>query len=161
MLFSFGGKLLNYNPKNEEGIKNYFEYALDIRKFIALDSSSHHLFALQFYGKWNTADAGFGNYNKIGNESYFRGYYNGRFRDRNLIATQVEYRFKVYKRFGAVAFLGGGTVYGKTFDLSTLLPSYGGGFRFLIDRENNTNLRMDYALGTEGGAFYIGFGEAF
>ena len=44
----------------------------------------------------------------MGGESLMRGYYLGRYRDRHLLATQVEYRilpFTFSKRWGASIFL--------------------------------------------------------
>ena len=56
----------------------------------------------------------------MGGEQLMRGYYLGRYRDNNLVAGQVEYRFLPFpfsKRLGAAAFLGAGTVAPKVGDL--------------------------------------------
>jgi hypothetical protein len=40
--------------------------------------------------------------------------------------------------------------------------NYGGGIRFLMDKEEHTNLRLDYAVGQDGNkGFYVVFGESF
>ena len=44
----------------------------------------------------------------MGGESMMRGYYLGRFRDKNMLATQAEYRFLPFafsNRWGAAAFV--------------------------------------------------------
>jgi hypothetical protein len=41
-------------------------------------------------------------------------------------------------------------------------PNAGFGFRFLVDKKENTNLRIDYAVGAQNqSGFYISFGESF
>jgi len=40
-----------------------------------------------------------------------RGYYTGRFRDRNFIAGQTELRYRFADRFGVAAFAGTGEVF--------------------------------------------------
>jgi hypothetical protein len=45
---------------------------------------------------------------------------------------------------------------------NSIKPNGGLGLRFLVDKEENTNLRIDYAIGTAGqDGFYISFGESF
>lgn len=100
----------------------------------------------------------------LGSDGSMRGYYRGRFRDRQFAAAQVEIRLPVIWRFGAAAFAGAGQVargFGG-FGLHSLKPSFGGGLRFLVDRQENVNLRLDYAIGEAGNTgFYVSFGEAF
>lgn len=41
-------------------------------------------------------------------------------------------------------------------------PNAGVGLRFLVDKNENTNLRFDYAVGVQNqSGFYISFGESF
>jgi len=41
-------------------------------------------------------------------------------------------------------------------------PNAGIGLRFLVDKNENTNLRLDYAIGKNNqSGFYISFGESF
>ncbi len=41
-------------------------------------------------------------------------------------------------------------------------PNAGVGLRFLVDKNERTNLRFDYAIGQDGQkGFYISFGESF
>ena len=42
-----------------------------------------------------------------------------------------------------------------------IFPSIGAGMRFKVLKEDNINLRVDYAIGKVGSKFYITFGEAF
>ncbi len=100
----------------------------------------------------------------LGSDGPMRGYYRGRFRDRQFVTAQAEVRFPLIWRFGAAAFAGAGQV-AHGFDevgLRALKPSIGSGLRFLVDRQENVNLRLDYGVGAAGNTgFYVSFGEAF
>jgi hypothetical protein len=81
-----------------------------------------------------------------------------------MLATQLEYRLVLPKRFGLVAFGGIGEVipgesqlYGK----QKFLPSGGAGVRFQLSKKYHVNLRVDIAQGRDGHTFGMGIGEAF
>jgi outer membrane translocation and assembly module TamA len=99
----------------------------------------------------------------FGASSDLRGYDSGKFRDDASWATQVEVRQHLFGKFGAVAFAGiGGTAPSfSDLDESEFLPSAGVGLRFMPVKSANTNVRIDYAWGKDGGALYISVGEAF
>jgi outer membrane translocation and assembly module TamA len=103
----------------------------------------------------------------LGNDEMMRGYYNGRYRDRNFIAGQTELRYRLSERIGVVGFLGTGEVFHSSFSFSQLKPDYGAGLRYFFDIEKGLSLRADYGIGQkpmgEGreSGFYIGLGQAF
>ena len=103
----------------------------------------------------------------MGNDEIMRGYYNGRFRDRNLIAAQTELRYRLGDRFGLVGFIGTGQVFNSTFSFDELKPNYGGGLRYFFDIEKGLSIRIDYGVGekrpgeSRQSGVYIGLGEAF
>ncbi|GAA4381240.1 BamA/TamA family outer membrane protein [Hymenobacter koreensis] len=100
----------------------------------------------------------------LGSDADMRGYYRGRFRDRQYAAAQAELRVPLFWRVGAVAFGGAGQVARNLggFGLHDLKPSAGVGLRFLVDKRENVNLRFDYGVGQQGNSgFYVAFGEAF
>ena len=95
-----------------------------------------------------------------------RGYYLGRFRDKNLIAGQVEYRilpFSFSKRVGASVFMSIGQVFGddRSLKWGQFLPAGGAGLRFLIFPEKDIYTRLDMAFTAEGSGIYFFIGEAF
>lgn len=99
-----------------------------------------------------------------GTSAHLRGYIAGQYFTRYMMATQVEYRLELPKRFGVVVFggLGGvipgsGQIYGK----SSFLPAGGGGLRYELSKVYHVNLRADIAQGTTGHTFSMGVGEAF
>jgi hypothetical protein len=102
-----------------------------------------------------------------GTNNELRGYVAGRYFTRYTMATQVEYRLVLPKRFGLVAFGGlGGAIPGgnqlfQMVQTSHFLPSGGGGLRFQLSKKYHVNLRADIAQGRDGHTFGLGVGEAF
>jgi hypothetical protein len=102
-----------------------------------------------------------------GTNNELRGYTAGRYFTRYTLATQVEYRLVLPKRFGAVVFGGlGGTIPGGNQLLQRVqngrfLPAGGGGLRFELSKKYHVNLRADIAQGVDGHTFGMGVGEAF
>jgi hypothetical protein len=103
----------------------------------------------------------------LGSNERMRGYYNGRYRDKNYVAAQTELRYRMSKRFGVVGFGGTGTVFHDTFDVNQLKPDYGAGIRYFFDVEKGLSFRFDYGVGEKRPGelrqkgFYVGLGEAF
>ena len=89
--------------------------------------------------------------------------YLGRYRDKHLMATQVEVRAPLFWRFGGVVFGGLGDVAPKLtgFAFRSLKPTIGAGLRVRVDDVEGTNLRLDVAVGRRALGFYASFGEAF
>jgi hypothetical protein len=104
---------------------------------------------------------------QMGSDEMMRGYYGGRYRDRNFIAGQTELRYRISERFGVVGFVGTGEVFHTGFDMNTLKPNYGGGIRYFFDIEKGLSVRLDYGAGQKApgeqrqSGFYIGLGQAF
>ena len=90
-----------------------------------------------------------------------RGFYRGRYIDNNMLSGQVELRQHIYKRFGAVMWVGCGSVFPSFKELkgSDFLLNYGLGVRF--EFKHNINFRVDYGFGKEMGGFVITLSEAF
>jgi outer membrane protein assembly factor BamA len=102
-----------------------------------------------------------------GTNNELRGYTAGRYFTRYMLASQLEYRLVLPKRFGLVAFGGvGGVIPGGSQPLqrvqnSHFLPGGGGGLRFALSKKYHVNLRADIAQGRDGHTFGMGVGEAF
>ena len=99
-----------------------------------------------------------------GTNSELRGYTAGKYFTRYMLATQLEYRLELPKRFGVVAFGGlGGVIPGgdQLLMTSKFLPGGGAGVRFQLSKKFHVNLRADIAQGTDGHTFSMGVGEAF
>ena len=99
-----------------------------------------------------------------GTNNTLRGYIAGKYFTTHMLATQVEYRLELPKRFGLVVFGGiGGVIAGSGQFIATsqFLPSGGGGLRFQLNKKHHVNLRADIAQGRGGHTFGMGIGEAF
>jgi hypothetical protein len=104
---------------------------------------------------------------EIGNDEMMRGYYNGRYRDKNFLAGQTELRFRLSDRIGVAGFAGTGTVFKNSFRFNELKPNYGGGLRYFFDTEKGLTMRVDYGFGERipgekrQQGLYLSLGEAF
>lgn len=139
---------------------------LDARIFRPVGKSG--VLAWQAIGQFFSGNVPFNQLSLLGGESMMRGYYLGRFRDKNQIATQLEYRILPLplgfsKRIGAAAFAGTGTVF-PDFSLASInkvVWSAGAGLRFLLFPKKDIYTRFDVAFTQEGSGFYLFIGEAF
>ncbi len=121
--------------------------SLDLRAYRGLFGS--HVIALQTYNVFISGEAPFQMLGLLGGSYWMRGYYRGRYRDRNMITAQVEYRFPVWWRFGAAAFAGAGDVQrdaGK-FRVDRFKYSVGCGARFMFDTRERIVARLDVGFG--------------
>lgn len=102
----------------------------------------------------------------LGGDMTMRGYYLGRYRDKNYIATQAEIRYRFHPRLGINAFAGTGTTFSKTFS-ARLVPSYGIGGRYFYSLKHASSIRLDYAIGEQRhgekrqSGIYLSIAEAF
>lgn len=152
----------NFNPLFGTDFQ-YTNFVIDLRKYIRL--YENQVLALQLYSFNNSGEnipirslASFGGANRM------RGYYEGRFKDKQEFVMQTEYRIPIYKRIGAVVFGGVGNVNDKVsdFSLNKLKYSYGAGLRFAINKSEKLNIRIDYGIaGGINKGFYLQIGEAF
>ncbi|MEI6948652.1 BamA/TamA family outer membrane protein [Paraflavisolibacter sp. H34] len=124
--------------------------------------------AAQVFGQFSVGAPPFNQLSLMGGESLMRGYYLGRYRDRNQISAQVEYRllplpFSFTKRWGAAVFGGTGSVFNRFHEFSTrdFVFAGGAGLRFLLFPKKDIFTRLDVAFTKEGRGFYIFIGEAF
>lgn len=82
----------------------------------------------------------------LGGDMSMRGYYLGRYKDKNYSTAQAELRYRFLPRFGVTGFLGAGSTFSKQHKLR-LVPSYGAGLRYFFSLEHSSSIRIDYALG--------------
>lgn len=140
----------------------YSNLVVDVRKYI---SFKQKVLALQAYYSGNYGDEiPLRSLASLGGSNRMRGYYEGRFRDKQLITLQSELRFPVYKRLSAVAFGAVGDVGNNLSDFSPFefKYTYGTGLRFAVNKTERLNIRVDYGFGAKGNSgLYFQLGEAF
>lgn len=160
---AFGQFSFNHFDKFWGSDYGYTSYQLDLRKYIPI-AQAKQVLALQLFSLNNVGEVPIRSLAAFGGASRMRGYYEGRYKDLNQTILQAEYRFPVYKRFGAVVFGGGGNVSHSMLDyaINDFKFSYGAGIRFALDTREKLNLRVDYGMGEgKNSGFYLQLGEAF
>ncbi|WP_224360398.1 BamA/TamA family outer membrane protein [Hyalangium versicolor] len=123
---------------------------------------AQHVVALHALVELRSGEPPFYDTGKLGSSEMMRGYFEGRFRDRQHLALQAEYRSPLFWRVGGVVFASVGNV-GRSLDgamLSNLKPAAGAGLRLAPMADVPVNLRLDVAYGSEL-SFYLNLGEAF
>lgn len=98
----------------------------------------------------------------LGGPDDLRGFRRHRFRDRNLILLQAEYRWEVFTAMDAAIFVDAGKVASTRSDLTLrrLERDYGFGVRFGTD--NGVFLRIEGAYGSRDGKHFVfRFGDVF
>lgn len=99
-----------------------------------------------------------------GGDAIARGFFYGRYRTSAFSTLQSEYRAGIYRKWGFTCFAGLGNLDNRVdqFRQQGLKWNAGLGLRFQVDPAERTNLRLDYAVGSQGSSgFYISFGEVF
>ena len=78
-------------------------------------------------------------------------------------SAQVEARWHFHKKWGAVAFAGGGYHKNSFSNIrdQDLIHSYGIGLRFMVLESKRINMRLDYGRSNDSDAIYLSVGEAF
>lgn len=143
------------------GDNGFGVYTLDLRKYFPVART--HVLALQALGIATSGEPPFDLYPQLGGESLLRGYFQGRYRDRSLLALQGEYRLPLFGRFGAAGFVGFGQVAPdiSEFGFDRFWVAGGAGLRFLLAKREGLNIRADFAIGQGSSGFYLSLGEAF
>jgi len=133
----------------------------DGRYFIP--TSKKQVLAMQIVGQFSAGDVPFNQLSMMGGETMMRGYYLGRYRDKNYLAAQIEYRFLPFgfsKRLG-------GAVFGSVGSVSDKMPttnykwSTGAGLRYLLFPKKDIFSRIDVGFNPDGYGIYFYVGEAF
>jgi hypothetical protein len=148
----------------------YTNYTVDARKYFLIGKKD--VLAFQAYGYFNNGKVPFLSLAALGGSYIMRGYYSGRFRDKDLVVTQAEYRMHVWRKFGMVGFAGIGQVARNTDQIvederrRDLPPNHykvagGWGLRYALREKERLNLRVDFGFARHSQGTYITVSEAF
>lgn len=105
-------------------------------------------------------------YEDLGGDMTMRGYYLGRYKDKNYATLQAELRYRFMARFGITGFAATGSTFSNEHK-ARMITSFGGGLRYFYSLEHNSSLRFDYAVGEQRKGekrqtgFYLSISEAF
>jgi len=142
---------------------------LDYRQYQTIVRKGSTL-AWQLKTRYSQGDVPWTEFSMIGTPFDLRGYTWGQYRDYSSLFIMAEYRYMFGRKkpngrgdmfgpFGAVAWVGSGSVTPNWGEFTYWLPNAGIGLRFEIQKR--MNLRIDYGFGVESSAFYFSFNEAF
>jgi hypothetical protein len=158
------GSFLRFSNVINSGSSVYDQVSIDARRYKTIGKKMPLTFSGRFYSLNTLGNAPFFDLAVLGGDKIARGYFYGRYRENNLLTLQTETRWTLYKWFGVAAFGGLSSIYSfnDPFNTSNLKPNGGIGLRFRVDKNEGTNLRFDYGIGSDGqSGFYISFGESF
>ena len=139
----------------------FTQMILDARKYFPL--GANQVLAVQgvFESVWG--ECPFQTLPMFGGLNLLRGFYEGRYRDQNMLAVQAEYRRPLWGRFGFCGFAGAAQVQDKISRLALreFHVAWGIGLRYKFNRRENLNIRLDAGFAGSSPAFYLTFAEAF
>ena len=142
---------------------------IDARKYLSFGQKGKSILAFWGYA-WLTLDGNqpYFNLPSTGNDMYNgigRGYQIDRYRGRNLLYVEVEYRFGITKNglIGAVVFANSQSYVRRLESgIRKIIPAGGLGLRIKVNKYTNTNLAIDYAVGLNGSrGLFVNLGEIF
>ncbi len=147
------------------GSFSFRRWDVDLQQYLSI-LKQHRTLALRAFISLADADEGrevpFYLQRWLGGSHMLRAYRSYRFRDRNLLLLQAEYRWEVLPFLSGALFYDAGTVAAERRDLhlNDLKHDYGFGFRFGVGA--GVFLRTDVAFGgAEGKRFMLRFNNVF
>ncbi len=148
---------------------NWQSLLVDLRHYIPFPRHSENILAFWSYN-WLTLNGnppyldlpstGWDTYGNTG-----EGYIQGRFRSKNMLFLEAEYRFKLTSNglFGGVVFANAQSFTewpSNTFQ--TIAPAAGLGLRVKFNKYSRTNIAIDYGFGQNGSqGVFVNLGEVF
>lgn len=143
--------------------QGFNKFILDLREYLPTGENS--LLAFQLYSENNFGNIPFQALASYGGGTRARGYFFGRFIDKQMYLSQVEFRWRYKPRWTLATFALAGEVaneFEDFFSIKNIKPSFGFGARFKLFKDKDTWLRFDYGSGIEGNSgIYFGINDAF
>ncbi|MBW3131185.1 MULTISPECIES: hypothetical protein [Hymenobacter] len=147
----------------------YQTLLLEARRYLRLREGSGNMLALWSYNSitlqgtppyLDLPSTGWDTYNNTG-----RGFIQGRFRGKDMLYAEAEYRFRITRNrlLGGVAFGNAQTISEPaTNQFEKVVPAVGVGLRVAMNKLSRTNLSIDYGFGFDGSrALSFNVGEVF
>lgn len=119
------------------------------------------IIAGEYHSLFNYKDVPWPMLASVGGPSRMRGYFEGRYRDKNIVEAQIELRQHLWKRNGMAVWVGAANVFPK-FDAMRLrktLLNGGIGYRWAF--KQGVNVRLDLGFTKNGMGFTFNINEAF
>ncbi len=157
----FWGELVIYRDDHLTGSSfNYTRIAFDLSRYFHYRDN---ILALNLYTLYSDSDLPFFQMGVLGGQKKMRGFYEGRYRDNNVLVFQAEYRRHLFWQLGFTLFGDIGQVASRydRFNANDWRYTYGAGLRLMIDKAQRINLRVDIGIGNNKVLPYFTIGEAF
>lgn len=140
---------------------DYSLYTLDMRQFISLAGITG--LGIRGYAQLQRGDIPFQDLSSPNGYNILRGIEKGRYRDRDMVALQAEWRYPIYKRFSGTLFVETAQVADDLTDLynDNWISGAGAGLRYALNPTEKFNVRIDFAWVDNGFGLTIGMREAF
>jgi hypothetical protein len=182
--FLFDSRLNQINPKNGfyasvtyhpnftflASDDDWASSVIDLRAYFKIPKRSNNILAVWQYD-WLTLGAGKPPYLLLPStgwdDSYNtgRGYIQGRFRGKNMVYNEAEYRFRITKNdFIGGVFFANTQTFSRGFEdtYQTIALAAGFGIRIKLNKHSGTNLCLDYGFGEQGSSgIFVNLGEVF
>jgi len=144
----------------------------EFRTYVGLSKKTQrHLIAFWLFGEFNlTGHMPYLTLPTLGGDQRARsgrGYVNGRYRGKNLVYGEVEYRFPISqcsKILGGVVFVNATTTDYPLKGVGLfeyVQPAVGFGIRVMVNKHFRTNINLDFAVGNKSQGFYFSGQETF
>jgi hypothetical protein len=167
-----GGTFLNLTFRDNATVagssSNWSSVQLDMRKYLKLWPESNNILAFWGIVGYTAGKVPYLDLPATGEDEFDntgRGYIKGRFRGKDILYLESEYRFSITNNglLGAVLFANGESFSEmNTNTFKRIAPAAGTGIRIKVNKHSDTNICIDYAVGTGGSkGFFVNLGEVF
>ena len=147
---------------------NWQQLQMDFRRYIKLSPRSNNVLAFWSIIQFSSGNVPYLDLPATGEDMYNnagRGYPQDRFRGKNFMYLESEYRFGITKNglLGAVVFANAESLSEfQTNRFEKVAPAVGTGLRIKINKHSDTNVCLDYAAGIYGShGIFVNLGEMF
>jgi hypothetical protein len=161
-----------YNFKFLGSDQDASELWTEFRTYVGLSKKkARHLIAFWAFGDFNlSGNLPYMTLPNLGGDQRARsgrGYTNGRYRGKNLVYGEVEYRFPIWpcsNIIGGVLFVNATTTDNPARNIALfqyVQPAVGFGIRVMVNKYFRTNINLDFAIGSKSSGFYFSGQETF
>ncbi|MBU0486069.1 MAG: BamA/TamA family outer membrane protein [Proteobacteria bacterium] len=152
--------------KYAEGLGSDLDFSLqkaELRYYRKIDWRKDSVLALAADFRSTDGEVPFGYLSSPDGTMILRGIENGRYKDRDMISLQSEYRFPIYKKISGTVFAEASQVapgFGD-MEIKEFKTSLGSGFRYALNQDQRFNIRADLAWVDDGIGVIVNIREAF
>ena len=156
-------KVSSYKDQNV-GRYNFIQFDADAQQYIPF-FNQRRVIALRARASLTQTDAGqqipFYMLPTLGGSEDLRGFADFRFRDRNMVVVNAEYRWEAFSGLDVALFADAGQVATRARDFRIADMNTAAGFGFRFNTAKKVIYRVDVGFSREGARVYMKFGNVF